>query len=76
MLYRPALHGNWKALRLAKKALKEKFPKPIPLTAVLPNHQIFLPDPVNFLLYLAQFSLEWEMFRTKLVDKKNEFYVQ
>ena len=44
MLYRPALHGNWNALSLARKALKDKFPKPaIPLTAVLPNNQVFLP---------------------------------
>jgi len=47
MLYRPALRGNWNALSLARRVLKEKFPTPtIPLTAVLPNHQVFLPDPV------------------------------
>ena len=47
MLYRPALHGNWNALSLARMALKDKFPTPtIPLTAVLPNRQIFLPDPI------------------------------
>jgi len=47
MLYRPALHGNWNALSLARWALKDKFPTPtIPLTAVLPNRQVFLPDPV------------------------------
>jgi len=47
MLYRPALHGNWNALSLASRALKEKFPTPtIPLTAVLQNSQVFLPDPI------------------------------
>ena len=47
MLYRPALHGNWNALSLARRALKDKFPTPtIPLTAMLPNRQVFLPDPV------------------------------
>ena len=48
MLYRPALHGNWNALSLARRVLKNKFPTPtIPLTAVLPNCQVFLPDPVQ-----------------------------
>ena len=47
MLYRPALHGNWNALSLASKALKGKFPTPtVPLTAVLQNSQVFLPDPI------------------------------
>ena len=47
MLYRPPLHGNWNALSLARRALKDKFPTPtIPLTAVLPNRQVSLPDPV------------------------------
>jgi len=47
MLYRPALHGNWNALSLARRALKVKFPTPtFPLTAVLPNRQVFLLDPV------------------------------
>ena len=46
MLYRPALHGNWNALSLARRALEEKSPTPtIPLRAVLPNRQVFLPDP-------------------------------
>jgi hypothetical protein len=49
MLYRPALHGNCNALSLARRALKDKFPTPpVPLSAVLPNRQIFLPDPVLF----------------------------
>jgi hypothetical protein len=48
MLYRPALHGNWNALSLARRALKDKFPTPtVPFTAVLPNRQVFLPDPVS-----------------------------
>jgi len=46
LLYRPALHGKWNALSLARRALKDKFPTPtIPLTAVLPNRQLFLLDP-------------------------------
>jgi hypothetical protein len=46
-LYRPALNGNSNALSLARRALKNKFPTPtVPLTAVLPNRQVFLPDPV------------------------------
>ena len=49
-LYRPALHGNWNALSLARRALKDEFPTPIPLTAMLPNHPVFLPDPVLNLL--------------------------
>ena len=47
MLYRPALHGNWNALSLTRRVLKDKFPMPtIPLTAMLQNGQEFLPDPV------------------------------
>jgi hypothetical protein len=46
-LYRPALHGNWNALSLAKRAFKDKFPTPkIPLKTVLQNRQVFLSDPV------------------------------
>jgi hypothetical protein len=48
MLYRPALHGNWNALSLARRALKDKFPTPtIPLTAAFPNCQVFLLHPVH-----------------------------
>jgi hypothetical protein len=48
MLYRPALHGNWNALSIPRRALKDKFPTPtIPLTAVLQNRQVILPDPVH-----------------------------
>jgi hypothetical protein len=47
MLYRPALHGNWNTLSFVRRAFKDKFPTPtIPLTTVLPNRQVFLPDPV------------------------------
>jgi len=46
MLYRPALHDNWNALSLARRAFKDKFPTPkIPLTAMLQNRQVFLRDP-------------------------------
>ena len=48
MLYRPALHGNWNALSLARRALKGKFPTPtVPLRTDLQNRQVFLPDPVD-----------------------------
>jgi hypothetical protein len=51
MFYRPALHGNWNALSLTRRALKEKFPTPmVPLTTVLPNRQVFLPDPIEFIV--------------------------
>ena len=47
MLYRPALHGNWNASNIARRALKDKFRTPaVPLTTVLQNRQVFLPDPV------------------------------
>jgi hypothetical protein len=47
MLYRPALHGNWNALSLARRALKDKYPMlTVPLTALLQNRQVFLPDPI------------------------------
>jgi hypothetical protein len=49
MLYRPALHGNWNGLGLARRTLKDKFPTPmVPLTSLLQNRQVFLPDPVLF----------------------------
>ena len=61
MLYRSALHGNWNALSLARKALKDKFPTPtVPLTAVFPNRQVFLPDPVS------PYSLFTVTFKSKL----------
>jgi hypothetical protein len=44
-LYWPALHGNWNALSLARRELKENFPMlTVPLTAVLQNRQVFLPN--------------------------------
>ena len=47
MLYRPALHGNWNALSLARRAPKDEFTTPsVPLIALLPIRQVFLPDPV------------------------------
>jgi hypothetical protein len=47
MLYRPELHGNWNALSLTRRVLKEKFTTPtVPLTVVLQNRQVFLPDPL------------------------------
>jgi len=53
MLYRPVLHGNWNALSLARRALKNKFPTPtVPPTAVLQNCQVFLPDPVYIYIYI------------------------
>jgi hypothetical protein len=56
MLYRPVLHGNWNALSRARRALKDKFPTPmVPLTAVLPNCQVFLPYPI--LLYYIMIIL-------------------
>ena len=47
ILYRPALHGNSNALSFARRALKDKFPTPtVPLTAVLPKRQVFLPEHI------------------------------
>jgi hypothetical protein len=47
MLYRPALHGNWNVLSLARRALNDKFPMPtVPPTTVLQNRLKFLSDPV------------------------------
>ena len=47
IFYRPALHGKWNALSLARRALKDKFPTPkVSLKTVLQNRQVFLPDPV------------------------------
>jgi hypothetical protein len=48
VFYRPALHGNWNALSIARRALKDKFPTPtVPLKTVLQNRQVFLPDTVR-----------------------------
>jgi len=47
ILHRPALHGNWNALSLARRVLKDKFPTPmVLLRTVSPNRQVFLLDPV------------------------------
>ena len=54
MLYRPLLCGNWNNLSLTRIALKDKFPmRTVPLTAVLPNYQIFMLDPVGTVLQSA-----------------------
>ena len=46
MLYRPA-SAPWQLKCFASRALKDKFPTPtVPLTTVLQNRQVFLPDPV------------------------------
>jgi hypothetical protein len=79
MLYRPALHGNWNALSLARRTLKDKFPTlTVPLTAVLTNRQVFLPDSVyninelKNLIFKKEFCLmkfvgciisEWEILK-------------
>jgi hypothetical protein len=58
MLYRPALLGNWNALSIARRALKDKFPTPtVLLTTVLQNRQVFLPDPVYFLTCLIYLKM-------------------
>jgi hypothetical protein len=59
MLYRPALHGNYNALSLARRALKGKFHTPtVPLTTVLQNRQVFLPDPVyDCLLFVILYEM-------------------
>ena len=47
MFYRSTLHGNWNALSIDRRALKDKFPTPtVPVATVLQNRQVFLPDPV------------------------------
>jgi hypothetical protein len=52
MLYSTALNGNWNALSLARRALKDKFPtQTVPLTTVLQNSQAFLPDAVISTIY-------------------------
>jgi hypothetical protein len=40
-------------LSFAKRALKDKFPTPtVPLTTVLQNRQVFLPDPVLLMVII------------------------
>ena len=75
MLYRPALHGNWNALSLARRALKDKFPTAtIPLTAVLPDCQVFLPDPVLTVMLMEKKNLvlkSWDFKETPFVKQKS-----
>jgi hypothetical protein len=60
MLYRPTLHGNWNALSLARGALKDKFPTPtVPVTTVLQNRRVFLPDPVYIYIYTYIYNFIW-----------------
>jgi hypothetical protein len=60
MLYRPALHGNWNALSLGRRALKDKFPMPtVPLTTLLPNRQVLLPDPVYENMQMLIINFFW-----------------
>ena len=60
MLYRPALHGNWNALSLARSSLKDTFPTPtFPLIAVLPNRHVFLPDYVWGFFFNSFFYFRW-----------------
>jgi len=78
MLYRPALHGNWSVLSLARRALKDKFPTPIPLTAVLPNRQVFLPDPLFIILNDCIVYKYWSRAcqRTQRASLKREQIIQ
>jgi len=78
MLYRPALHGNRNALRLARRELKDKFPTPtFPLTNVLQNRQVFLPDPVYEANTPVQFerSLQLTSAKTIAILSKEHFTV-
>jgi len=70
LLYKPSLHDNWNSLSLARRALKDKFPTPtVPLTTVLQNRQVFLPDPVlsTLLLVSKKFSLQNHVPATALL---------
>jgi hypothetical protein len=67
MLYRPVLHGNWNALSLARRAIKDKFPMPtVPLITVLQNRQVFLPDPVPSLRSHVVLPVFAQLFKTLL----------
>jgi len=47
MLYRPALHGNWNVLSLARRVLKEKIPYANDSThRFVANRPVFLPNHV------------------------------
>ena len=68
MLYRPALHGNWNALSLARTTLKDKFPMlKIPLTALLPNRLVFLPDTLPAFSSFYKYWPDVGLVRPKLV---------
>jgi len=52
-LEKPALRGKLNVLSLARRALNDKFPTPkFPITAVLSNRHIFLPDPVYIYIHI------------------------
>jgi hypothetical protein len=79
MLYRPALHDNWNALSLARRALKDKAPTlNVPLPTVLQNRQVFLPNPVYKVLshiaeqkhikYLLLFQWRLEVLQVYVLD--------
>ena len=55
-------------LNLARRALKDKFPTPTaPLTTVLQNRQVFLPDPVLPVMVMFIFlGIRWHNWHTSL----------
>jgi hypothetical protein len=68
MLYRPVLH----ALSIARRVLKDKFPTPVvPLTAVLPNCQVFLPGPAVFVHMMV-----WIVKNRKSFKRQNELDIR
>jgi hypothetical protein len=74
MLYGPALHGNWNAFSLARRALEDKFPMPtIPLTTVLKIRQVFLPDPVLKIMYIRSTVISTSLYFSTLVCKFTSF---
>jgi hypothetical protein len=55
-------------LSLTRRAIKEKFPTPtVPLTAVLQNRQVFLPDRI---VRTVQGSIVKEIFESKRVGSR------
>ena len=57
MLYRPALHGNWNALSLARRALKDKFPtSTVPLTALFAKFVRYFCRTLYFSVHCMSFS--------------------
>ena len=72
ILYRPALHGNWSALSLARRALKDKFPTPkIPLTALLPSSSVISAEPCTIFFHIVssttRYSKKRDRFNIKCV---------